>query len=153
MKKLLLLILTLLPIHTAEAQKYVLVEDGEGKRVVSVMLPEEPIVQEYTPPTVYQQWWAEVMKCSGLYVPPARRKMVRWYRVNATSFFFGSLPPGMLFVGYTDVWSMKITVAWDRTNNEQTVKHEMLHILTWEYGKPFGHGVYFKKCGIPQFAS
>ena len=108
------------------------------------------VANEYPQDATYAKWWNEIASCEGLKPPdPSTIAKVRFFVVPVSKFSLDlNLEPlvaasdgkvGEVYVGNTSVW------------DENTIKHEMLHIeLGWN-GYEFDqyHPVeFFAACGL-----
>jgi len=89
----------------------------------------------FTPPPVYQEYWAKDEACSGIHA----RMQIHWYHVPQGYIID---PEGHAAIGLW-VYRHDVYLA-DGYMDESTVRHEMLHDLI---GHP-GHGPLFTTCGL-----
>lgn len=90
--------------------------------------PAKGLVQ-FDPPEIYNVWWAETEKCSGLNAPMNKAVSSWWVTPHNEMLSTGDSPydDGM-FISVT----RNVIVRLSFQSNENLIKHEMLHsILTW----------------------
>jgi hypothetical protein len=97
-------------------------------------LTEPPLpsgAERYTPPPVYQRWWAMTEACSDIVLP---FDGVQFYRVpGAWSVPYGAYGE---VAGYWSSTSNRIVLAGDHLGDARIVRHEMLHALLRKRGHP-----------------
>jgi len=119
------------------------------RQTTILVLPNPLLVHRVDPPLIYKKWWKEVEKCSHLYVPYIQRQKVQWYSINADGFVFKDdstemIDSGHMFLAYT-LSEIDVIFIADRggtghgIDNEDTVKHEMIHYLMYHNGLQPGH--------------
>jgi hypothetical protein len=124
------------------------------KDSLALVVPEIqfPLMGRMTPPTVYSQWWLDVMRCSGLTMPAEARASVKYYWVLGHNGFAISWIPASRgrFDGYSEVWSNRMYLNLDGATNPNLVKHEMLHFLMYHNGITAGHPkrLFVDRCGL-----
>jgi hypothetical protein len=145
MKFLLALLLLCTPPLMAQTRRDVTLQGGQ---IVSIAtLPEIPISGQYKPPHIYERWWIEISRCTGLPITKASREAVKFKYVMADGIMFPNVP--MVFVGYAALWENVIYVTFDNVSNVKVVKHEMIHMLMWHNGLGAGHPPkFFKRCKV-----
>lgn len=103
----------------------------------------------YTAPPVYDKWWAEIESCTGLSLDAAVTHSLRFVYVDAVAFWVVTDPNFQLDIGYTDYQHNTIYLVRASMLEEQTVKHEMTHILMVAHGDMRDHpSEYFDKCHL-----
>lgn len=107
---------------------------------------------KYPQPYIYEHYWKRAMACTNLYVPKKYRDAVQFYYVNAAGFEFADeFSPFHYFAAYTFPISNQIYVSAPYLQTPNTIEHEMIHWLLFQYGKPSGHPAadpWLKKCGL-----
>ena len=98
--------------------------------------PVEEIRWPIDPPTLYQDFWGDVQKCSGLVAPFTR---IRWF---GTRIF----PENSFILGQ---WNDRheITLRSDSWTEPGVVKHEILHDLL--DGDPTHDEIAWTLCSLP----
>ena len=118
------------------------------QRITVVSIPELPAKSYIDPPMVYQKWWLEVQKCTGLYAPLSVYRKLKFQMIVADAFISGK-DSTFLMEGLTNPWYNRITLVIGDITSERTVKHEMTHVLMYQNGLQAGHPDYlFKKCNL-----
>lgn len=93
---------------------------------------------EFTPPPVYQAWWAEIAACAGLSGDLAA---IDWYQVSGWNY------PCPAYEGRCSGWwqpphSIYLAAGW--LDDRRLVEHEMLHDLL----QRGDHPPVFQACGV-----
>lgn len=143
---LVILVLGIVPAHAQKQTPNIFAPYIQRVTVVSV--PERPTDSFIDPPIVYKKWWLEVQKCTKLYAPISVFRKLKFEMIDADAFISGS-DSTFLMVGLTNPWYNRITLVIGEVTSEQTVKHEMTHILMYQNGLQAGHpDSLFKKCKL-----
>ena len=97
-------------------------------------------VYQFTPPTAYAGYWAQMEACSGLSANFAR---VTWFKADSVM----NIPDVGTFAehpfGFADWKDHRIALSGNSTDDAVVVRHEMLHELLQRDGHPpefFGVG-------------
>jgi len=109
----------------------------QAETSITVSLPYKHSFQTYHPPAIYKTWWKEIEKCTNLPISDASENAIKFYYVDAHSFYFDNL--SIQFVGYTFAPTHRIYIVYRDITNPRIVKHEMIHVLMYEHGLPEGH--------------
>lgn len=106
----------------------------------SVDAPFDPRAEPFSPPLVYERWWAMTESCSGL---TASFRDIDWYTVPGSDIV---LDAGKQAGGYWAPISNSILLAGNAILNGGLVRHEMLHALV---RKRSGHlrSYFLERCG------
>lgn len=118
------------------------------QRISVVKIPDRPVDSFIDPPVIYKTWWLQIQKCTKLHAPMSVFRKLKFDMVDADAFISGS-DSTFFMVGLTNPWYNRITIVIGEVTSEQTVKHEMTHILMYQNGLQAGHpDSLFKKCKL-----
>jgi hypothetical protein len=126
--------------------------------VDSVGLSElDPMISQYNPPHVYGKWLRSLAECEGLPMPTeAQVSKLTFFIVNAESFQINGDTVNIM-LGVVDPSLNRIYIALPQMWDQETIKHELLHmLLRWKYGELYlnQHPTkYFAYCGMHEYRS
>jgi len=111
-----------------------------------------PMIGQFPPPQIYARWLVEIALCEGLPLPTeAQLRELTYWEVNAGDFQINA-DTTHAFIGMIDPDEKRMYLSIARVWDEETVKHEYLHmVLRWTFGEAYRgeHPMtYFGRCGM-----
>lgn len=113
-------------------------------------------IGEYTRPAIYDRWFAKIIKCEGLTMPPQDEiDRIQFFVTNSAAFSNPADTTNTLFDAVTFPQKHVIIISLPNVWDYDVVAHEFLHFALWYNFGPIYQGPlnshpskYFGHCNI-----